>query len=1152
MADIAMNNNSEGLLETPPAPTKEQTQKMLAPSSAATCAETPSTTTGSPHSLQVVKVEEGDNNTPASIAIKLCDKAESPSILTSSGAKQKYQASGTPPWTPSTSRMLFLSRMSSNVPSPDSEEASIAQAKSSQAAAVGFVTPSKDGKIQMPIDESPDISGYIQPHLLFSDTPTQSVRSEETSRQGNLTTMMLTNEPGHLTPRKDNANRVNYPVPYTMEGILSKPYAMDGPVISLVSECPFDCINDYKQEKRVSSFREFSIEDPAKEAPKKTLFGWFKVGSKKAPSKTTKIQEKDLAAAECPFDCISDYKQEKGVSSSGEFSIEEPAKEAPKKILSGWFKFGSNKAPSKKTKIQEKDLAAAVGDPLENISPGDKRPPAIPDVEDAELGKSVVATTEEQQGTIAASQSFGFRSTTTPQGSSKSPSGEAPKLPKSSRPTINWYRAIFYGAVIGVLIVIVVIASMLLMGRMSADNKSLEESDADIFSDGSTENPEVEDSEVSFPGGFFSTSNMYCTSAFPLEKMDRAYSGTTMESEWDDTIDKCGDNMSVGRASWFSYIADESRLMEASTCEGTDFDTQITITSGASCNELTCVTFNDQGCGDQSRATWYAEEGKTYYINVHGFRQAQGEFSIALRKPSESNDECVGAEGPVRLGSSVFGTTSGSSKDEVEECGDVNLSNPGVWYVLDNNVDGWVRAEAIARDLGFVAQISVYSGDGCGELQCQTGSSSGSVAWFAESVTTYYVLVNGLNAEAGDFDLSISWDWKDTCDHATSLSASSTPFTASTSQARLHKTPSCGESGPHTAPGMWFTVQGTGTLLTVGTCNSESELDTQISVFRDGCGALECIAGTGPSLPCDENGAVTWATEAGEDYLIYVSGRGSRVGDYALTLEESPVLGGGMCSSAISLGSTSTSIEGSTVDAKETMSVCGDISTTRGVWYEIEGSGSTMTVWTCNPNTEFDARISLFTGSCGSLECEAYTSATCSELSGAPLRWNTEIGTNYYMLVHGPDDTTVGNYVLSMKEEDVNDSCGTALPIEMTSNTYYGSSVDAAARDVIPCESKASEFTSSVWYTFLGTGSQITFSTCSEQADFATDISVFSGRCGDLDCVGTDKTECGQQSVISFNTIAAEVYSVRVQGANPDELGDFILSVSVRSVFFGW
>jgi hypothetical protein len=63
---------------------------------------------------------------------------------------------------------------------------------------------------------------------------------------------------------------------------------------------------------------------------------------------------------------------------------------------------------------------------------------------------------------------------------------------------------------------------------------------------------------------------------------------------------------------------------------------------------------------------------------------------------------------------------------------------------------------------------------------------------------------------------------------------------------------------------------------------------------------------------------------------------------------------------------------------------------------------------------------------------------------------------------------------------------------------------------------------------------------------------VFSGRCGDLDCVGTDKTECGQQSVISFNTIAAEVYSVRVQGANPDELGDFILSVSVRSVFFGW
>jgi hypothetical protein len=54
--------------------------------------------------------------------------------------------------------------------------------------------------------------------------------------------------------------------------------------------------------------------------------------------------------------------------------------------------------------------------------------------------------------------------------------------------------------------------------------------------------------------------------------------------------------------------------LTASTCheEYSTFDTQLTVFQGSDCDNLECVTGNDQFCGDQSSVTWELEAEQTY------------------------------------------------------------------------------------------------------------------------------------------------------------------------------------------------------------------------------------------------------------------------------------------------------------------------------------------------------------------------------------------------------------------------------------------------------------------------------------------------------------------------------------------------------------
>jgi hypothetical protein len=67
-----------------------------------------------------------------------------------------------------------------------------------------------------------------------------------------------------------------------------------------------------------------------------------------------------------------------------------------------------------------------------------------------------------------------------------------------------------------------------------------------------------------------------------------------------------------------------------------------------------------------------------------------------------------------------------------------------------------------------------------------------------------------------------------------------------------------------------------------------------------------------------------------------------------------------------------------------------------------------------------------------------------------------------------------------------------------------------------------------VWYTFTGTGDQVTASLCSSAFD--TQVGVFTGSCGAFTCVAGNDDLCGAQSSVTWNSVAGTTYYLYVTG----------------------
>jgi hypothetical protein len=259
----------------------------------------------------------------------------------------------------------------------------------------------------------------------------------------------------------------------------------------------------------------------------------------------------------------------------------------------------------------------------------------------------------------------------------------------------------------------------------------------------------------------------------------------------------------------------------------------------------------------------------------------------------------------------------------------------------------------------------------------------------------------------------------DLCSGALPLSCGQT-VTGSTTSATIDQAPACGLSLPRF--GVWYTLAGGGDRVTLTTCNTGTNYDTQIGVYSGSCASLVCVAGNNNDPTCTRSGrysTVSFTANSGTTYYIWVTGVIDARGNFTLTSTCSPA--NDLCTDArvITCGQTQT---GSTAAATPDFAVtttCGTsfTNTAKGVWFSFTAatSGSTEASL-CGSG--FDTKIGVFTGTCSALTCVGGNDDNCGLQSR--VTFNATAGTTYLIYVAG-FGTASGNYSLTV-------TCASAPP----------------------------------------------------------------------------------------------------------------------------
>ncbi len=123
-----------------------------------------------------------------------------------------------------------------------------------------------------------------------------------------------------------------------------------------------------------------------------------------------------------------------------------------------------------------------------------------------------------------------------------------------------------------------------------------------------------------------------------------------------------------------------------------------------------------------------------------------------------------------------------------------------------------------------------------------------------------------------------------------------------------------------------------------------------------------------------------------------------------------------------------------------------------------------------------------------------------------------------------------------------NDECINAIPL--CGGTVTGSTTAATPNGTYPVCGFANN-SNSVWYSMVGNGGSMTISLCGSSYD--TYLSVFTGTCGALTCVGSSDDFCGASSEVTLaTTTAGTIYYIEVKGYNTAS-GTYTLTTPVTT-----
>lgn len=351
--------------------------------------------------------------------------------------------------------------------------------------------------------------------------------------------------------------------------------------------------------------------------------------------------------------------------------------------------------------------------------------------------------------------------------------------------------------------------------------------------------------------------------------------------------------------------------------------------------------------------------------------------------------------------------------------------------------------------------------------------------------------------------------------------------------------------------GVWYSFTGTGADITLTVCD-DATFDTEINILTStDCINFVNVAGNDDDTGCSSGTSeVTFTSIAGQEYYAYVSDwvtAGGNTGTFNLTMNCAPPVND-VCAGAISVACGDV-ITGNTAASTSSDAPSGPTSISDGLWYVITGTGDDITVSTCG-TADFDTEISVSEGSCGSLSwVGGNDDASGCTGSTSEYTFSSVAGTDYYVYVGHWNSTAgdaSGTFDLSITctpppPVPTNDLCANAEALAC-GDVVFGTTINAGSDGADDCHSGYE----GVWYSFVGTGGDITLSTDNPGTDFDTYLAI-SETCGGPCVASNDDGGTGTTSIIeNFATTLGQTYYVNVMQWSTS--GDFELSLECAPI----
>lgn len=275
----------------------------------------------------------------------------------------------------------------------------------------------------------------------------------------------------------------------------------------------------------------------------------------------------------------------------------------------------------------------------------------------------------------------------------------------------------------------------------------------------------------------------------------------------------------------------------------------------------------------------------------------------------------------------------------------------------------------------------------------------------------------------------------DACSGATLLPCGTSSL-AGTTVGTVSETAPLGYSSPY---GVWYNFTGDGYSTTISTTAGSGFDHEMLIMSGTTCGATYTLVTDQDAGLSGGSETYTFTSVSGTQYYIYIAyygttGTSTNTGTFTMnrTCTVPPV--NDNCSGATLITTPYSSGIVSTASASSDVPSATSLCSTFGynVWYRVVGNNKYMTASTCNPGSNFDTEVRVYTGTCGTSMMEEICNDDDAACSYSTLRstvsWCALSGIDYYITVgYYSSSLGTGNFELSV----ISGSQCSVLPVEL-------------------------------------------------------------------------------------------------------------------------